>query len=289
LSDPAGVGLGEGRDLTGRYLQDHPIVRTAEIRARDYHVLQDRYVGLRRGGRRLWPKVRLAPEAQERHELLNAAAAFSHSHHRAAVEAARRLSFAVRQHRLSPRMLPDAARAIAAGPGLLRAVYRRHVRGLQSAGGRPEHVWLDVWLEQAPKPDRRISLGTSCDALGLPRARVTWRCDPEELQASRQLTRWIKEDLGRLGIAQVRELPAMTDDDAWLASVRDAFHPAGTTRMSNSPRYGVVDRDLQVHGVNGLYVVGGSVFPTTGYANPTLTIVALAHRLALHVDRVLRC
>ncbi|MCW2525530.1 MAG: oxidoreductase, partial [Pseudonocardiales bacterium] len=97
------------------------------------------------------------------------------------------------------------------------------------------------------------------------------------------MTRWIAADLHRLGIAEVRELPAMHDDDAWRAGVTDAFHPAGTTRMSVSATDGVVDENLQVHGVNGLHIVGGSVFPIGGYANPTLTIVALAIRLA---DRV---
>lgn len=53
--------------------------------------------------------------------------------------------------------------------------------------------------------------------------------------------------------------------------------------MARTPRDGVVDTDLQVHGVRGLFVVGGSVFPTSGYANPTLTIVALALRLADHL------
>jgi choline dehydrogenase-like flavoprotein len=70
--------------------------------------------------------------------------------------------------------------------------------------------------------------------------------------------------------------------------VRDSFHPAGTTRMSDGPASGVVDRNLAVHGVPGLYVVGGSVFPTSGYANPTLTIVALALRLSAHLHRVVR-
>jgi choline dehydrogenase-like flavoprotein len=59
-----------------------------------------------------------------------------------------------------------------------------------------------------------------------------------------------------------------------------AYHHIGTTRMSDDPRRGVVDRHGLVHGTANLYVVGSSVFPTCGYANPTLTLVALALRLA---------
>jgi choline dehydrogenase-like flavoprotein len=126
-------------------------------------------------------------------------------------------------------------------------------------------------------------LARTRDSLGLQQAVVHWRCDDEELATTRRLTRWIAEDLERLGIARVRELPAMWDDGAWRASVRDGFHPAGTTRMADDPRHGVVDPNLQVHGVRGLYVVGASVFPTSGYANPTLTVVALAFRLVAHL------
>jgi choline dehydrogenase-like flavoprotein len=50
--------------------------------------------------------------------------------------------------------------------------------------------------------------------------------------------------------------------------------------MSQTPNSGVVDVNCQVHGVRGLYVAGGSVFPTSGHANPTLMILALAIRLA---------
>jgi choline dehydrogenase-like flavoprotein len=60
----------------------------------------------------------------------------------------------------------------------------------------------------------------------------------------------------------------------------DTYHHAGTTRMSDDPTTGVVDTDCRVFGVDNLYVAGSSVFPTSGYANPTLTIVALAIRLS---------
>jgi choline dehydrogenase-like flavoprotein len=57
-------------------------------------------------------------------------------------------------------------------------------------------------------------------------------------------------------------------------------HTAGTTRMSDDPKLGVVDANCQVHGVAGLYVAGASVFPTSGHANPTLMLLSLAIRLA---------
>ena len=64
-----------------------------------------------------------------------------------------------------------------------------------------------------------------------------------------------------------------------------SFHNMGTTRMHADPKHGVVDADARVHGVDNLYMAGSSVFPTSGYANPTLTIVALTLRLSDHLKR----
>jgi choline dehydrogenase-like flavoprotein len=53
--------------------------------------------------------------------------------------------------------------------------------------------------------------------------------------------------------------------------------------MGTDPAHSVLNRDLRVHTVDNLYVAGGSVFPTSGCANPTMTIVALSIRLAEHL------
>lgn len=279
LSDPAAIGLGDGRQHTGRFLQDHPIIRTAEVIADDFRPLQDRYVALHRGKRRLFPKVRLAPEVQQERGLLDATAVFVHDHSEPGPAAARRVLTAARARRMTERPVADVLTALRAPVPVLRDGYRRFVFG-RSTAARPSAVWLQVWLEQTPDPDSRISLSAQKDSLGMARAQVDWRVGDREIETSREMTRWIAADLQRLGLARVRELPAMHDEGAWRAGVTDAFHPSGTTRMSHSPDTGVVDPALQVHGVHGLHVVGGSVFPTGGYANPTLTIVALALRLA---------
>ena len=66
------------------------------------------------------------------------------------------------------------------------------------------------------------------------------------------------------------------------------FHHLGTTRMAPDATSGVVDADSRVHKSRNLYVAGSSVFPTSGFANPTLTVVALAVRLAGHLVKTLR-
>jgi len=66
------------------------------------------------------------------------------------------------------------------------------------------------------------------------------------------------------------------------------YHHMGTTRMASDPRRGVTDAEARVHGIGNLWVAGSSLFPTSGWANPTLTIVALALRTADHVSATLR-
>ncbi|SCX40083.1 Choline dehydrogenase [Klenkia marina] len=285
LSDPEGVGLGAGRELTGRYLQDHPVAALLEVVPTRRAWLQDRTSHLFARDSRIWPKVRLAPAAQEREELVAANAVLVHEVDEPELDAVRRLAGALRRRRLPDDLGTDLRLAVRAVLPTVRTGWRRWVRGL--ASGRPaSRVRLDVWLEQVPDPESRVTLDADRrDAFGFPSPRVDWRVSETEVRTSRTMARWVAEDLRTHGLAEVTELPAMTDDEAWRASVADAFHPAGTTRMSTDPTTGVVDPDLRVHGVDGLYVASSSVFPIAGYANPTLTIVALALRLAEHLVR----
>ena len=70
-------------------------------------------------------------------------------------------------------------------------------------------------------------------------------------------------------------------------SARGVNHQLGSTRMHESARLGVVDTDCRLHTIDNLYVIGGSVFPTAGSCNPTLTVVALTLRLADHIKEKL--
>jgi choline dehydrogenase-like flavoprotein len=95
------------------------------------------------------------------------------------------------------------------------------------------------------------------------------------------VTRLVKEEIERLRLGELVIEPWLEHgEQPPEQSIRDAYHHAGTTRMSRDHRAGVVDTDCRVHGISNLYVVSGSVFPTSGYANPTLTIIALAMRTA---------
>ncbi len=140
--------------------------------------------------------------------------------------------------------------------------------------------------EPLPNPDSRIRLGDERDALGMRRVVVDWRLTAQDKQKALELQRLLGTEVGRTGLGRLRI--AMKDDDAtWPDDTYGDEHHMGTTRMHVDPAQGVVDAQCRVHGMENLFVASSSVFPTAGVANPTLTIVALALRLADHLKRQL--
>lgn len=150
-------------------------------------------------------------------------------------------------------------------------------RGLEGGGKR--HVFsLFMRAEQAPNRDSRVTLSQTRDELGMPEARLDWRFGELDRSSVRASVRAIARAFGAAGLGHVYSRPAQ-EPDFWQR-VQGGFHHMGTARMHTDPRRGVVGRDCRVHGVDNLYLAGSSVFSTTGFANPTLTVVALAVRLA---------
>jgi len=140
--------------------------------------------------------------------------------------------------------------------------------------------------EQVPNPDSRVTLGTQTDRFGLPVADLAWQTTEQDIAALLQSFEIVAREAGRAGLGRVK-LDTAEIGEVPLPTMRGGHHHMGTTRMSDDPRNGVVDRNCRVHGMGNLYVAGSSVFPTAGYGNPTLTIVALALRLAGHLQQEL--
>lgn len=130
-------------------------------------------------------------------------------------------------------------------------------------------------LEQAPDPENRVVLGRRRDALGIPMPELRWRWRARDEFSRQSVRSVIANVLRRAGLGVVRQREVPLDPNA--------HHHAGTTRMHADPRFGVVDANGQVHGVENLHIVGASTFPSAGFANPALTILALALRFAAHL------
>ena len=141
--------------------------------------------------------------------------------------------------------------------------------------------------EQMPNPDSRIGLGSETDAFGLRTVTINWQLTAQDKRGAAAGHRLFGAEIGRAGFGRFwSSLPY--SDLSWPRRMFGNQHNIGTTRMHRDSRSGVVDENCRVHGVANLYVAGSSVFPTEGTANPTLTIVALALRLADHIKGQLK-
>ncbi len=151
-------------------------------------------------------------------------------------------------------------------------------------GSRENRYELEFHAEQAPNPDSRLTLSSERDAFDMPRLRIDWRVTGLDLASLERSYDLLARQLAQSGAGRLdfdREKLALKARRHGIVG----GHHIGTTRMSTDPKQGVVDPDCRVHGVANLYVASASVFPTSGQANPTLTLLALAFRLAERLGR----
>jgi hypothetical protein len=141
--------------------------------------------------------------------------------------------------------------------------------------------------EQSPNRESRVTLSDQKDALGIRRLRVDWRFRDEDVRSVIRCSEILRRDLQDSGVGVMRssseELSANIPKSVGVGS-----HHYGTTRMSADPKDGVVDEHCRVHGVENLFIASSSTCPTTSFANPTLTIVALSVRVADRVKQLLQ-
>ncbi len=280
----APAGLGNAHGAVGRYLMDHP--RDFELIARVQPEDTDRFRDLfgpykldsPRGRHEFSYGFRLSPERQRAEGLLNTAAwPFEVLAADDPFEAVKRLAKGPRRNAVR-----DAALVASQPLAMLRGLRPRLLRK-QKVRRQVERIGFLVSSEQVPDPDSRVGLGQDRDRFGLPIPRVDWRVGALEGRSHAALATTIASEFARLGLPPIRLADWVRTDRGADANFVDGCHPSGTTRIATDPRYGVVDADCRVHGVDRLYVAGSSVFPTASHANPTLMIVAMAVRLAEHL------
>ena len=161
------------------------------------------------------------------------------------------------------------------------ALYRWYVTAKRSLNRyiRVKYLTTVNYCEQIPNPESRVYLSQKRDRLNMNTLILDWRLDAQESNSIARLHQVLAKRLVR---SEIGDLESSRPEFENL-SFTDASHHMGTTRICEDPKKGVVDAHCKVHGVSNLFVTGSSVFPTVGHANPTLTIVALAIRLADHL------
>ena len=285
-------GLGNQHDLVGRFFMEHPYLISGKVRLSSPAALYTQK-NFRLGETFMGTALGLSKTVQQREQVLNFGARLLPVQEEW-VEAFNRLKSMNRQkqeHKAFPSLMEgrkfrsetsameDLGKVIANLDRVAARTYKKlfHKKSFEQANFCDTHLIA----EQAPNPDSRVTLSNERDSLGLNRAQLDWRLSSIDKYTIARSQQIIAEEFEHSGLGQFEI--ELTDDDSSWQLLTGSYHHMGTTRMSKNPRAGVVNEHCQVHGVSNLYIAGSSVFPTSGLSNPTLTIIALAVRLADHL------
>jgi choline dehydrogenase-like flavoprotein len=306
-------GIGNSNDLVGRYYMSHLMGESATFSVADRDTVASRYGLIKdKAGVYCRRRIVLTPQAQTEREIGNASAiphrpplsdaahhdplfsaAFIVKQYEEAWRAGRPRDFLSRLHG-DARIRKEHWQVIrsitpATAVSMVDVFHSRYLARRRLPTLLPRQLGREQYLhyqtEHAPNRDSRVLLSAERDAFGLPRPAVQVAFSEVDYRTVVELHRAIAERFELTGTGQMTfDENALRDHLTEQAGkFNSGAHQLGTTRMSASPAAGVVDGDGMLHEVGDLFVAGGSVFATSGYANPTLTIVALSLRLAAHL------
>jgi choline dehydrogenase-like flavoprotein len=310
--DVASGGVGNAADLVGRFYMSHLTGVVEKVTMAEPRPVLRSAFEKDAGGVYVRRRFALTPYAQQTHQVGNAiatlhrppissavhrdplfSAAFLAKHYghvarqgsAGAVLAALRASTDVQREHWSV-IASTRADSISSIGRIFRDRYlsKRRLPSVLAPPTAAEHHIL-YQTEHAPNRHSRILLSGERDALGLRRLTARPAFSEVDTETVIELHRVLAERLNKTGFGQVDfSEPQLREHlGDYSRHFNSQAHHLGTTRMSAGPSTGVVDPNCEVHDVRGLFVAGGSVFPTGGHANPTLTMVALAVRLAEHL------
>ena len=281
----AANGIGNQHDLVGRFFMEHPtLVGMVAPTGKQSMDLYDIRIAYNELG--FVASLEVEPEMQRERQLLAARAEFSgffDGEDAEGTKSFKALTSQIRNGQWPDNLGKHLGNIVTDIDDVAKAIYGY----LTGDAENPNFYSVGVGIEQRPNPDSRVMLSESKDAFGLNRIKLDWRLTAEDYRTAEETSQLIAKTFGAKNIGRVRMDLDNKGADGWPEEIQWGSHHMGTTRMSDSPKSGVVDRDCRVHGIANLYVAGSSVFPTSGAGVPTLTIVALAVRLAKHLRQQL--
>lgn len=289
------AGLCNENDLVGRYFMEHPTVNAGKILSENLQNLHDLFSPGLVGGRLVEIGLGLSEDFQKKHGCLNAVARTSIVVAEDSTQALRDIVWNMR-HRRMPHQLKwyrDNKWLGQRVGAILRDPFSIVTNAYRHAVGKPKRfkidsVYLEVRSEQEPNVDSRVKLSDDKDQFGSQRAHLHWDLTSRDRLTVKATAEAFNSELQRLGMGALEIADWLKSDDLlWPEELVGGHHHMGTTRMSVDSNTGVVDANCRAHSVDNLYIASSSVFPSSGYVNPTSTILALSLRLADHLKREL--
>lgn len=268
----------------GCHVQSHIDYNAAKLVAIDRKRLDAAFANVYLSGRKYHPKLFLGAKAQERLGVLGIAGSITCiSNVEGDIRQIKTVARTLVSGNWSKLNLADIKTLMSRLPILIGLAYGYQVRH-RAYWPADSTLWLRVHGEQEPLSASRMTLSSERDAMGLFRAHLDWRVSPLEWKTIRHFTGIMQQALESAGLAKLEVQPEVTRDDGYRGlAFDDSYHWMGGTRMSSEAADGIVDINLKLHDVSNAYVCSLSVFPTSGFANPVHTLLALALRLADHL------
>lgn len=277
-----------GCEVLGLYFHDHIKVRVGTVHPVDVHGT-NRLLGYHvRGSTRRSLHCELSAQAQRESSIPSAYMDFRLAIPERSIYRAIRDLGRLLQGKTLPRRDLDLAQQALSLETLYKLLFWR-LRHRQLYLSAEIGIDVELRIEQAPIATHRIALSESVDDLDVPRVSLTWSPTDTDRRTFLEALRRFKAYWAQCGLARTSPIlwcvPERSAEDYFFASARDASHPAGSTRMGIDPARSVVTSSLRCHGVPNLYLVSASVFPSSGSANPSLTLLQLALRCADEIAR----
>lgn len=287
LMHPLGDGstaAWHGSAHLGRPLIDHLDCVGGEVHITDHPTARRIFDSIYLKGLKYYPRMRLSPEAQREHGLVDVAAEFLYRTRFSEHLAYLKMFLRSIKDGAAPVSTLELPRHVAAVARTALPLAVRYFKDRRSFKPNDAEVSLGFNCEQLPSTQSRLDLGDARDPLGMRRLRVNWQIDGREIRTLKFFGESIQTALDARGLAQVKLDPLLLDEDPkFITRMHDGVHQMGTARMGHTAAEGFVDPDSKVFGTDNLYLAGAAVYPSTGFANPTFTAIALALKLADHL------
>jgi choline dehydrogenase-like flavoprotein len=270
--------------LVGKYYQDHIDCNCAEVKKLNEAKFHAYFDNVYSRGYKYHPKFKLIPELQQRHRVLNVAGTMVfRSDMDETLNQVKQTAKNLLRGRKDAITGKDISNLIGNMPAFLRQGYHYKVKH-RAYNPASSQIFLRVHCEQEPLSSSTVSLSEERDALGLLRARLDWKVSDLEIQTIQRFIETVRDVLETYQLCELKIDPNLySDDGSFLKKVDDSNHHMGGTRMGTSGSNGVVDTNLKLHAAENGYVCSSSVFPASGFSNPTHTLLALAVRLGEHL------
>jgi choline dehydrogenase-like flavoprotein len=259
---------------------EHPCIEVGDVLSQRSWRLQQNFNTHVKHGRKYSIRLSLAEEAQREEQLLNGSASILFKYATEEMDPYLEVKQLLRQKSLGNlRKMPlSHLKALAMGAtslGVKNFIYKHR--------STPKLIMM---MEQEPSMKSFIGEATDTDRFGIAKVNINWQITYNTWRSVVYLAVAAKQEIERTGLGNVKLHDHITEQEpSWGNFLTDVNHHMGGTRMGNDPRESIVNPELQVWGFDNLYICSTSVFPTGSHSNPTLTLLALAQRLANKLNK----